>query len=214
MLLGHFEFGGLGEGDRLFQIIHARNQHWSPPGSKRRKRIMTLPSSITIRRPDDWHVHLRDGPMLQACAVHTARQFARAVIMPNLVPPVTRIAEASAYRDRIRRAVPTDLTFEPLMTCYLTDGADPVELANGKQQGVWVAAKLYPAHATTNSAHGVTSMDRIARGLEAMEKAGMPLLVHGEVTDADVDIFDREAVFLDKVLAPLLQAASGAEGRA
>ena len=170
---------------------------------------MTLPSSITIRRPDDWHVHLRDGPMLQACAVHTARQFARAVIMPNLVPPVTRIAEASAYRDRIRRAVPADLKFEPLMTCYLTDGADPVELANGKQQGVWVAAKLYPAHATTNSAHGVTSMDKIARGLEAMEKAGMPLLVHGEVTDADVDIFDREAVFLDKVLAPLLRRHQG-----
>ena len=147
--------------------------------------------------------------MLQACAVHTARQFARAVIMPNLVPPVTRIAEASAYRDRIRRAVPADLEFEPLMTCYLTDGADPVELANGKQQGVWVAAKLYPAHATTNSAHGVTSMEKIARGLEAMEKAGMPLLVHGEVTDADVDIFDREAVFLDKVLAPLLRRHQG-----
>lgn len=121
-------------------------------------------SSITLRRPDDWHVHLRDGPMLQACAVHTARQFARAIIMPNLVPPVTRIAEAAAYRERIRRAVPAGLTFEPLMTCYLTDDADPVELANGKQQGVWVAAKLYPAHATTNSAHGVTSMDRIARG--------------------------------------------------
>ena len=170
---------------------------------------MSLPTSITLRRPDDWHVHLRDGPMLQACAVHTARQFARAVIMPNLVPPVTRIAEASAYRDRIRRAVPSGLTFEPLMTCYLTDGADPVELANGKQQGVWVAAKLYPAHATTNSAHGVTSMDKIARGLEAMEKAGMPLLVHGEVTDADVDIFDREAVFLDKVLAPLLKRHQG-----
>jgi dihydroorotase len=136
------------------------------------------PNSITIRRPDDWHVHLRDGPMLNACAVHTARQFARAIIMPNLVPPVT-------------------------------DGADPAELLRGKQEGVWVAAKLYPAHATTNSAHGVTSMDRIARGLEAMEKAGMPLLVHGEVTDAEVDIFDREAVFLDKVLAPLLKRHQG-----
>ena len=129
--------------------------------------------------------------------------------MPNLVPPVTKVAEASAYRDRIRRAVPAELKFEPLMTCYLTDGADPVELANGKQQGVWVAAKLYPAHATTNSAHGVTSMDKVARGLEAMEKAGMPLLVHGEVTDAEVDIFDREAVFLDKVLAPLLKRHPG-----
>ena len=102
--------------------------------------------------------------MLQACAVHTARQFARAIIMPNLVPPVTKVAEAAAYRDRIRRAVPAELKFEPLMTCYLTDGADPAELVRGKQEGVWVAAKLYPAHATTNSAHGVTSMDRIARG--------------------------------------------------
>ena len=168
-----------------------------------------MPNSITIRRPDDWHVHLRDGPMLQACAVHTARQFARAIIMPNLVPPVTKVVEAASYRERIRRAVPAELEFEPLMTCYLTDDADPAELLRGKQEGVWVAAKLYPAHATTNSAHGVTSMDRIARGLEAMEKAGMPLLVHGEVTDADVDIFDREAVFLDKVLAPLLKRHQG-----
>ena len=192
-MLWPLEFGGLGEGDRLFRSSSAIKLE--PAGSKRRKRIMTLPSSITIRRPDDWHVHLRDGPMLQACAVHTARQFVRAVIMPNLVPPVTRIAEASAYRDRIRRAVPTDLKFEPLMTCYLTDGADPVELANGKQQGVWVAAKLYPAHATTNSAHGVTSIDKIARGLNAMEKAGMPLLVHGEVTDADVTSSIARRVF-------------------
>ncbi|MEK7687786.1 MAG: dihydroorotase [Pseudomonadota bacterium] len=168
-----------------------------------------MPSTLTIRRPDDWHVHLRDGPMLAACAVHTARQFARAIIMPNLVPPVTKVAEAVAYRDRIRAAVPADLKFEPLMTCYLTDGADPAELLRGKADGVWVAAKLYPAHATTNSAHGVTSMDRVAKGLEAMEKAGMPLLVHGEVTDPEVDIFDREAVFLDKVLAPLLKRHPG-----
>ncbi len=170
---------------------------------------MAPPTSITLRRPDDWHVHLRDGPMLQACAVHTARQFARAIIMPNLVPPVTTVAEAASYRDRIRRAVPADIAFEPLMTCYLTDGADPAELARGKREGVWVAAKLYPAHATTNSAHGVTSMDRIAPALEAMEKAGMPLLVHGEVTDAEVDIFDREAVFLERVLAPLLKRHQG-----
>ena len=168
-----------------------------------------MPSTLTIRRPDDWHVHLRDGPMLAACAVHTARQFARAIIMPNLVPPVTKVAEAVAYRDRIRAAVPADLKFEPLMTCYLTDGADPAELTRGKEEGVWVAAKLYPAHATTNSAHGVTSMDRVAKGLEAMEKAGMPLLVHGEVTDPDVDLFDREAVFLDKVLFPLLKRHPG-----
>ena len=129
---------------------------------------MPIPNTLTIRRPDDWHVHLRDGAMLQACAVHTARQFARAIIMPNLVPPVTKVAEAAAYRDRIRAAVPADLKFEPLMTCYLTDGADPAELTRGKKEGVWVAAKLYPAHATTNSAHGVTSMDRVAKGLEAM----------------------------------------------
>ena len=170
---------------------------------------MAPSNSLTIRRPDDWHVHLRDGQMLGASAVHTARQFARAVIMPNLVPPVTRVAEASAYRDRIRRAVPAELEFEPLMTCYLTDGADPVELARGKQQRVWVAAKLYPAHATTNSAHGVTSIDKIAKGLDAMEKVGMPLLVHGEVTDPEVDIFDREAVFLDKVLTPLIRRHQG-----
>ena len=168
-----------------------------------------MPKTITICRPDDWHVHLRDGALLAVCAVHTARQFARAIIMPNLVPPVTKVAEAVAYRERIRAAVPADLKFEPLMTCYLTDGTDPAELARGKQEGVWVAAKLYPAHATTNSAHGVTSMDRVAKGLEAMEKAGMPLLVHGEVADPEVDIFDREAVFLDKVLAPLLKRHQG-----
>ena len=170
---------------------------------------MPIPNTITLRRPDDWHVHLRDGALLAACAVHTARQFARAIIMPNLVQPVTKVAEAAAYRARIRAAVPADLKFEPLMTCYLTDGADPAELSRGKAEGVWVAAKLYPAHATTNSAHGVTSMDRVAKGLEAMEKAGMPLLVHGEVTDPEVDIFDREAVFLDKVLAPLLKRHPG-----
>jgi dihydroorotase len=170
---------------------------------------MSVPTTLSIRRPDDWHVHLRDGPMLAACAVHTARQFARGIIMPNLVPPVTKVAEAVSYRERVRRAVPASLKFAPLMTCYLTDGADPAELTRGKQEGVWVAAKLYPAHATTNSAHGVTSVDKIARGLEAMEKAGMPLLVHGEVTDANVDIFDREAVFLDKVLTPLLTRHQG-----
>ncbi len=170
---------------------------------------MSLPASITLRRPDDWHVHLRDGPMLAACAIHTAHQFARAIIMPNLVPPVTRVAEAASYRERIRRAIPGGLKFEPLMTCYLTDDADPAELVRGKQEGVWVAAKLYPAHATTNSAHGVTAMDTVAPALEAMEKAGMPLLVHGEVTDPAVDIFDREAVFLDQVLTPLLARHQG-----
>ena len=170
---------------------------------------MSAPTTLSLRRPDDWHVHLRDGPMLAACAVHTARQFARGIVMPNLVPPVIKVAEAAGYRERIRRAVPAGLAFEPLMTCYLTDEADPAELARGKQEGVWLAAKLYPAHATTNSAQGVTSVERIARGLEAMEKAGMPLLVHGEVTDPEVDIFDREAVFLDKVLTPLLRRHPG-----
>ncbi|WIM11400.1 dihydroorotase [Enhydrobacter sp.] len=170
---------------------------------------MSTPATLSIRRPDDWHVHLRDGPMLAACAVHTARQFARGIIMPNLVPPVTRVDEAAAYRERIREAIPAGLAFEPLMTCYLTDDADPAELVRGKREGVWVAAKLYPAHATTNSAHGVTSMERISRALDGMEKAGMPLLVHGEVTDPDVDIFDREAVFLDKVLVPLLERHQG-----
>jgi len=170
---------------------------------------MSTPPTLTIRRPDDWHVHLRDGPMLTACAVHTARQFARGIIMPNLVPPVTKVAEAAAYRERIRRAVPAGLAFEPLMTCYLTDDADPAELVRGKDEGVWVAAKLYPAHATTNSARGVTSVQKIGKALEAMEKAGMPLLVHGEVTDSDVDIFDREAVFLEKVLTPLLERHRG-----
>ena len=164
---------------------------------------MPIPNTITLRRPDDWHVHLRDGALLAACAVHTASQFARAIIMPNLVPPVTKVAEAAAYRARIRAAVPADLKFEPLMTCYLTDGADPAELSRGKAEGVWVAAKLYPAHATTNSAHGVTSMDRVAKGLEAMEKAGMPLLVHGEVTSPEIDLFDREAVFIERHLIPL-----------
>ena len=170
---------------------------------------MTAPPTLSIRRPDDWHVHLRDGPLLAACAVHTARQFARGIIMPNLVPPVTKIAEAAAYRERIRRAVPAGLAFEPLMTCYLTDDADPAELVRGKDEGVWVAAKLYPAHATTNSAHGVTSVQKIGKALEAMEKAGIPLLVHGEVTDPEVDIFDREAVFLEKVLTPLVERHQG-----
>ena len=165
---------------------------------------MSIPATLTIRRPDDWHVHLRDGPMLAAVAQYTARQFARAIVMPNLVPPVTKVAEAVAYRERIRRAVPAELKFEPLMTCYLTDGADPGELARGKREGVWVAAKLYPAHATTNSAHGVTDIARIRPALEALQHIGMPLLVHGEVTDPAVDVFDREAVFIDRVLAPLV----------
>jgi dihydroorotase len=159
---------------------------------------------LTIRRPDDWHVHLRDGPMLAAVAGYTARQFARAIVMPNLTPPVTTAAAAAAYRERILDALPAGADFTPLMTCYLTDDADPDELARGFSEGVFAAAKLYPAHATTNSAHGVTNIANIYPALEAMQRIGMPLLVHGEVTDPEVDIFDREAVFIDRVLIPLV----------
>ena len=159
---------------------------------------------LTIRCPDDWHVHLRDGAMLAAVAGYTARQFARAIVMPNLAPPVTTVAAAAAYRDRIRAVLPEGSDFTPLMTCYLTDDADPDELARGFGEGVFTAAKLYPAHATTNSAFGVTDIANIHPALEAMQRIGMPLLVHGEVTDPEVDIFDREAVFIDRVLARLV----------
>ncbi|WP_375402040.1 dihydroorotase [uncultured Sphingomonas sp.] len=160
---------------------------------------------LTIRRPDDWHVHLRDGAMLEAVAGHTARTFARAIVMPNLSPPVTKVAAAQAYRERITAALPAGSGFTPLMTCYLTDNADPGEIVRGHAAGVFTACKLYPAGATTNSAHGVTDVRNIARVLEAMQRAGMPLLVHGEVTDPAVDIFDREAVFIERVLRPLLR---------
>jgi dihydroorotase len=165
---------------------------------------MTEPTRLILRRPDDWHVHLRDGDMLTAVAPSTARQFARAIVMPNLDPPVTTIAAAQAYRERIVAAI-GGARFTPLMTCYLTDGADPRELAGGFEAGVFAAAKLYPAHATTNSAHGVTAIANIYPALEAMERAGMPLLIHGEVTDPDVDIFDREKVFIDRVFTALLR---------
>ena len=158
--------------------------------------------SLTIRRPDDWHVHLRDGEMLERVTRFTARQFARAIVMPNLVPPVTSVEAASAYRDRIRSAAGEG--FEPLMTAYLTDEADPEEIARGFAEGVWIAAKLYPAGATTNSADGVTAIRNIYPALERMQDIGMVLCVHGEVTDPDVDVFDREAVFIDRLLAPLV----------
>ncbi len=167
------------------------------------------PATLTLRRPDDWHVHFRDGAMLRACVPYTAAQFARAIVMPNLVPPVTTAAAAAAYRARILEAVPPGTRFEPLMTVYLTDDADTRELVRGHRDRVWVAAKLYPAHATTNAQFGVTSVDRIAGVLEAMARIGMPLLVHGEVTSPDVDVFDREAVFLDRVLTPLLRRHPG-----
>ena len=161
---------------------------------------------LTIRRPDDWHVHLRDGAMLDQVARHTARQFARAIIMPNLSPPVTTAKEGAAYRDRIRAAVPNELDFTPLIVAYLTDTSDADEMARGHSEGVFTAAKLYPAHATTGSAHGVTDVANIMPVLERMAEIGMPLLIHGEVTDHDVDIFDREAVFIERTLAPLVKA--------
>ncbi len=160
---------------------------------------------LVLRRPDDWHVHLRDEDMLAAVVDATARQFARAIVMPNLKPPVTTTAAAAAYRDRILAAVDPAHGFMPLMTAYLTDGFDPAEIERGHGEGVFTAAKLYPAHATTNSSHGVTDVAHIRTTLEAMQRIGMPLLIHGEVTDSHVDIFDREAVFIDRTLAGLVR---------
>ncbi len=165
---------------------------------------MTKQDSLTIRKPDDWHLHLRDGDTLTAVVPFTARQFGRAIVMPNLVPPVTTIAEAIAYRSRIMDAIPDGVGFEPLMTCYLTDNTDADEVANGHADGVFAAVKLYPAGATTNSDSGVTDLKGVYPVLERMQEIGMPLLVHGEVTAADVDVYDREAVFIDQVLTPLL----------
>jgi dihydroorotase len=182
-------------------VYPERRREASPKGSGRTEsRVL---QTLTLRRPDDWHVHLRDGAMLKAVAPFTARQFARAIVMPNLAPPVTDVAAAVSYRDRIRAAAGPG--FEPLMTCYLTDTSDADELRRGHEAGVFVAAKLYPAHATTNSAYGVTDIANIRGVLEAMQRIGMPLLVHGEVTDPGVDVFDREAVFIDRVFAPLLR---------
>ena len=163
---------------------------------------------LILRRPDDWHVHVRDGERLDMVLGETARVFARAIIMPNLAPPVTTVTEAAAYRNRIKRSV-KGAKFTPLMTLYLTDTMDPDEVEKGFRAGVIVACKLYPAHATTNADHGVTDVANIRGVLARMEKIGLPLLVHGEVTDADVDIFDREAVFITRVLAPLLRDFPG-----
>ena len=162
-----------------------------------------MTTTLTIRRPDDWHVHLRDGAMLRAVAPWTARQFARAIIMPNLTPPVIDRATGRAYRDRIQAAAGPDFT--PLMVAYLTDTLDPEELAAGHAEGLFTAAKLYPAHATTNSAHGVSSIDAIRPIIEKMAAIDMPLLIHGEVTDHDIDIFDREAVFIERTMAKLVR---------
>jgi dihydroorotase len=161
--------------------------------------------TLTIRRPDDWHVHLRDGDLLERVVQYTVRQFARAIVMPNLAPPVTTAAAAASYRERILAALPEGAEFTPLMTAYLTDDTDADDLAAGFADGVFTAAKLYPAGATTNSASGVTDLARIRRVLERMQDIGMVFCVHGEVTDPAVDVFDREALFIDRVLAPLLR---------
>jgi len=164
---------------------------------------------ITIRRPDDFHLHLRDGDMMTAVLPFTAEVFGRAIVMPNLLPPVRTVADVIAYRDRIRACLPLDHPFEPLMTVYLTDDTDPTEIEAGVAHGVFKAVKLYPAGATTNSDSGVTSVARVARVLETMERVGLPLLVHGEVTDPEVDIFDREAVYIEHVLDPLRRRFEG-----
>jgi len=165
--------------------------------------IIDTPTSITITRPDDWHLHLRDGAALASVLPHSARQFARAIVMPNLKPPVTTTALAAAYRDRILAALPGGMAFEPLMTLYLTDNTDPDEILRAKDSGFIHAVKLYPAGATTNSDFGVTDLRKCYKALEAMQEVGMPLLVHGEVTDGDIDLFDREAVFIERVMRPL-----------
>jgi dihydroorotase len=161
---------------------------------------------LTIRRPDDWHLHFRDGEIMRDVVPYTARQFARAIVMPNLTPPVTSTALAEAYRARIRAAVPQGVRFEPLMTCYLTDDTDPDDLARGAAAGVFTAAKLYPAHATTNSAAGVTNVENIHPVLKRMEAEDIVLCIHGEVTDHAVDVFDREKVFIERHLRAITAA--------
>lgn len=168
-----------------------------------------MTDSLTIRRPDDWHLHLRDGAMLHAVLPETARHFARAIIMPNLVPPVVTSGDALAYRDRILDALPAGMRFEPLMTLYLTETTDPEDVARAAESGLVKAVKLYPAGATTNSASGVRDFDKVRAVLEKMAEIGLPLCVHGEVTDNDIDIFDREAVFIDRVLDPIRRATPG-----
>ena len=163
---------------------------------------MTAPTTLTITRPDDWHLHVRDGDAMRCVVPHSARQMGRAIIMPNLKPPVTTAVLAEEYRARILSAVPAGLNFQPLMTLYLTDNLGPDEIVRAKAAGV-VACKLYPAGATTNSDHGVTDIRKIYPTLEAMQREGLVLLVHGEVTDQRIDLFDREAVFIDQQLIPL-----------
>jgi dihydroorotase len=169
----------------------------------------TMRDSIVIRRPDDWHIHLRDGAMLRAVLPFTAGQFARGIIMPNLVPPVTTVEAAESYRARILAARPAGGDFQPLMTCYLTDDTSADEIEKGHAQGAWIAAKLYPAGATTNSHYGVRDLKALRPVLERMERIGMPVLIHGEATDPAIDIFDRESVFMQDTLLPLLKEHEG-----
>jgi dihydroorotase len=164
---------------------------------------MTRPSPLRLTRPDDWHVHLRDGIVLKDVVPHTAAQFARAIVMPNLRPPVVTATMAAAYRERILAAVPAAMNFEPLMTLYLTDNTSPDEIRRAVDSGFVHGVKLYPAGATTNSDAGVTDIQRCMRTLEVMQDTGLPLLIHGEVTEHNIDIFDREAVFIDRILQPL-----------
>lgn len=170
-----------------------------------------MQTTLTFTRPDDWHLHVRDGKPMQDVLADTARQFARAIIMPNLRPPIVTVEMAAAYRARILAALPKTLQgrFEPLMTLYLTDNTPPAEIRRAKESGIVHAVKLYPAGATTNSDAGVTDLARCSKTLESMEQLGMPLLVHGEVTDPDIDVFDRESVFIDQVLQPLIQRFPG-----
>jgi dihydroorotase len=192
--------------DRDFPVDCKNTPATTQPLRPKRNLPMTAnPTTPTIREPDDWHLHLRDDAMLALAADITARQFARAIVMPNLVPPVTTVAAAEAYRDRILAALPPGRRFTPLMTAYLTDEIDPDEIETGFKKGVFTACKLYPAGATTNSSAGVTDVRKIGLVLERMQTIGMPLLLHGEVTSPDIDIFDREAAFLETVLEPMLR---------
>ena len=168
-----------------------------------------MTDTLTIKTPDDWHLHLRDGAMLRAVAAESARHFARAIIMPNLVPPVVTGAHAAEYRDRILAALPEGADFTPLMTLYLTEDTDPDDLARAHADGLITAVKLYPAGATTNSSSGVANFDKVRPVLEKMAEIGCPLCVHGEVTDSEIDIFDREAVFIERVLDPIRRATPG-----
>ncbi len=170
---------------------------------------MTMAERITIRKPDDWHLHVRDGAMLKASLPYTAKHFGRAILMPNLLPPVLNVKDAIGYRARVVNALPEGSSFKPLMTCYLTDDTDPDEVESGFREGVFTAVKMYPANATTNSAYGVTDFDKIKRTLARMEKIGMTFLIHGEEADPDTDIFDREAVFIERRLIPMTKDFPG-----